>query len=70
MQHSFAGQAGRAIEPVIKPLGFDWKVGIGLISSLLQREVFVSTMGTIYNIDNAHRRRGARLAGRPDAGGP
>jgi len=53
LNHSFAGQAGRMIEPLIKPLGFDWKVGIGLVSSLLQREVFVSTMGTIYNIQNA-----------------
>jgi ferrous iron transport protein B len=41
------------IEPVIKPLGFDWKIGIGIIASLLQREVFVSTLGTIYNIQNA-----------------
>jgi ferrous iron transport protein B len=44
--------AGRAIEPLIEPLGFNWKIGIGLVSSLLQREVFVSTMGTIYNIEN------------------
>jgi ferrous iron transport protein B len=53
LTHSFAGRAGHLIEPVIKPLGFDWKIGIGLVSSLLQREVFVSTMGTIYNIENA-----------------
>ncbi len=53
LQQSFAGQAGKIIEPVIKPLGFDWKIGIGLIGSLLQREVFVSTMGTIYNIQDA-----------------
>jgi len=53
LQHSFAGQAGKTIEPLIKPLGFDWKIGIGLIGSLLQREVFVSTMGTIYNIQDA-----------------
>jgi ferrous iron transport protein B len=51
LEHSFAGRAGHLIEPVIAPLGFDWKIGIGLISSLLQREVFVSTMGTIYNIE-------------------
>ncbi len=51
LQHSFAGMAGHALEPVIKPLGFDWKIGIGLVSSLLQREVFVSTMGTIYGIN-------------------
>ncbi len=53
LQHSFVGTAGRIIEPVIKPLGFDWKIGIGIIGSLFQREVFVSTMGTIYKIQNA-----------------
>jgi ferrous iron transport protein B len=53
LNHSFAGRAGHLIEPLIKPLGFDWKIGIGLVSSILQREVFVSTMGTIYNIQNA-----------------
>ncbi len=53
LNYSFAGRTGHLIEPVIKPLGFDWKIGIGLVSSLLQREVFVSTMGTIYNIQNA-----------------
>jgi ferrous iron transport protein B len=53
LQQSFAGQAGHLIEPIIKPLGFNWKIGIGLIGSLLQREVFVSTMGTIYNIKDA-----------------
>jgi ferrous iron transport protein B len=52
LQHSFAGQAGRAIEPAIAPLGFDWRIGIGLISSLLQREMFVSTLGTIYNVES------------------
>jgi ferrous iron transport protein B len=52
LQHSFAGQAGKLLEPAIKPLGFDWKIGIGLVTSLLQREVFVSTMGTIYNVKN------------------
>ena len=58
LEHSFAGMAGKSIEPLIRPLGFDWKVGIGLVSSLLQREMFVSTMGTIYNIDNADDARG------------
>jgi ferrous iron transport protein B len=52
LQHSFAGRAGHAIEPVLAPLGFDWKIGIGLISSLLQREMFVSTLGTIYNVES------------------
>lgn len=53
LQNSFVGRAGQLIEPLIRPLGFDWKIGIGMIGSLLQREVFVSTMGTIYNIQNA-----------------
>jgi ferrous iron transport protein B len=52
LKHSFVGRAGQVIEPLIKPLGFDWKIGIGIIGSLLQREVFVSTMGTIYNIQS------------------
>jgi len=58
LQYSFAGRTGRLIEPLIRPLGFDWKIAIGLVSSLLQREVFVSTMGTIYNIQNADNNDG------------
>lgn len=51
LAQSYAGQAGRAIEPIIKPLGFDWKIGIGLIGSFAAREVFVSTMSIIYNVE-------------------
>jgi ferrous iron transport protein B len=47
------------IEPLITPLGFDWKIGIGLVTSILQREVFVSTMGTIYNVQNAKATEGS-----------
>ena len=50
LEHSFAGQAGRFIEPVIAPLGFDWRIGIGLITSLAAREVMVSTMATVFNL--------------------
>jgi ferrous iron transport protein B len=50
LEQSYAGQAGKTIEPLIRPLGFDWKIGIGLVSSLMQREAFVSAMGTIYNM--------------------
>jgi ferrous iron transport protein B len=50
---SYGGRLGHAIEPVIAPLGFDWKIGIGLIGSFAAREVFVSTMGLIYGIDHA-----------------
>lgn len=50
MAHSFAGSAGHALEPVIKPLGFDWRIGVSLVSSFVAREVFVSSMGTIYSV--------------------
>ncbi len=50
LEHSFAGQVGRAIEPVIAPLGFDWRIGIGLVTSLAAREVMVSTMATVFNL--------------------
>jgi ferrous iron transport protein B len=53
LQQSFAGRAGRLIEPLVRPLGFDWKIGVGLFGSMLQREVFVSTMGTIFNVEKA-----------------
>jgi len=51
--HSVAGRLGKAIEPVIAPLGFDWKIGIGLIGSFAAREVFVSTMGIVYSVENS-----------------
>ena len=50
LRHSFAGRMGQAIEPLISPLGFDWKMGIGIISSFAAREVFVSTMSIVYNV--------------------
>jgi ferrous iron transport protein B len=50
LRHSFAGRMGRLIEPVIAPLGFDWKMGIGIICSFAAREVFVSTMATVYSV--------------------
>ncbi len=49
LAQSFAGRAGHLLEPAIKPLGFDWQIGIGLISSFAAREVFVSTMGVVFN---------------------
>ncbi|HEX5066661.1 MAG TPA: ferrous iron transporter B [Myxococcota bacterium] len=48
LEHSLAGTAGHAIEPLIAPLGFDWKIGVGLLSSLAAREVIVSTLAQIY----------------------
>jgi len=53
IQDSALGTAGQLIEPVIEPLGFDWRVGIGLISSLAAREVIVGTLGTIYGVEDA-----------------
>jgi ferrous iron transport protein B len=50
LRNSFAGRLGRAIEPIIAPLGFDWKIGIGIVSSFAAREVFVSTMSLVYNV--------------------
>jgi ferrous iron transport protein B len=51
LENSYAGILGKSIEPVIKPLGFDWKIGIALITSFAAREVFVGTMATIYSVD-------------------
>jgi ferrous iron transport protein B len=50
LENSFIGIMGRAIEPAIQPLGYDWKIGIALITSFAAREVFVSTVVTIYSI--------------------
>ena len=50
LKHSFAGTLGHAIEPVIRPLGFDWKIGVALIASFAAREVLVSTLSIIYNV--------------------
>lgn len=50
LSHSLGGRIGHALRPVISPLGFDWKMGVGLVASFAAREVFVSTMGVIYGI--------------------
>ena len=52
LEHSYIGILGKAIEPVISPLGYDWKIGIALISSFAAREVFVGTLATIYSVEN------------------
>ncbi len=51
LAQSFAGRAGHALEPVIRPIGFDWQIGIGLITSFAAREVFVSTMSVVFNAE-------------------
>lgn len=71
LEHSFAGIMGHAIEPAIKPLGYDWKIGIALITSFAAREVFVGTMATLYSVGDEHNtditlRDKMRAAKRPD----
>jgi ferrous iron transport protein B len=74
LENSYAGIVGKAIEPVIKPLGFDWKIGIALITSFAAREVFVGTMATIYSIGSVEdqttikERMSAEV--NPETGGP
>jgi len=53
LEHSYLGQIGKGIEPVIRPLGYDWKIGIALISSFAAREVFVGTLATIYSVGDS-----------------
>lgn len=50
LENSYAGIMGRSIEPIIRPLGYDWKIGIALITSFAAREVFVGTMATLYSV--------------------
>src|SRR5690606_16146972 len=76
LENSYAGVIGKAIEPVIRPLGYDWKIGIALITSFAAREVFVGTMATIYAIGSAADEGSATIRSRmqaeinPETGGP
>jgi ferrous iron transport protein B len=76
LEHSYAGIIGKTIEPAIKPLGYDWKIGIALITSFAAREVFVGTMATIYSIgsvseddENTIKER-LKQEVNPETGGP
>jgi ferrous iron transport protein B len=51
LENSYAGRLGKTIEPLIKPLGYDWKIGIALITSFAAREVFIGTMATLYSVE-------------------
>ena len=62
LKASYAGQAGTLIEPVIKPLGYDWRIGIGLIASFAAREVFVSTMSIVFNIGKEAKEDSLKVA--------
>lgn len=72
LEHSYAGIAGHVIEPLIRPLGYDWKIGIALITSFAAREVFVGTMATLYSVgdqdseDNQTLRQKMNAAVKPD----
>jgi ferrous iron transport protein B len=73
LSESYAGIMGRVIEPVIKPLGYDWKIGIALITSFAAREVFVGTMATLYSVgedadENSETLREKMRAARKDDG--
>jgi ferrous iron transport protein B len=61
LQNSYAGILGKSIEPVIKPLGYDWKIGIALITSFAAREVFVGTMATLYSVGDEKDENNATL---------
>ncbi|RDY60047.1 ferrous iron transport protein B [Flagellimonas nanhaiensis] len=50
LEHSYMGLAGKAIQPIVKPLGYDWKIGIAVLTSFAAREVFVGTLATIYSV--------------------
>mgnify|MGYP003325841565 CR=1 FL=1 len=52
LEHSYIGILGKSIEPLISPLGYDWKIGIALISSFAAREVFIGTLATIYSVES------------------
>ncbi|MBE9599632.1 ferrous iron transport protein B [Pedobacter sp. MC2016-24] len=75
LENSYAGILGHVIEPAIRPLGFDWKIGIALITSFAAREAFVGTMATIYSVDGGDEaeatiREKMRAARNPDTGLP
>ena len=52
LRQSFAGRLGHAIEPAIEPLGFDWRIGVGIIGAFAAREVFVSTLAIVFDIES------------------
>ncbi len=76
LESSYAGHFGKFIEPAIRPLGYDWKIGIALITSFAAREVFVGTMSTIYSIggeageDTVTVRQRLEKERNPETGGP
>ena len=55
LEHSYIGLVGKSIEPIISPLGYDWKIGIALVTSFAAREVFVGTLSTIYSVGSENQ---------------
>ena len=75
LEQSILGRIGHVIEPVVRPLGYDWKIGVSLRELFAAREVFVSTMGTIYGVgsdedERARRSRAAQAERDPRTGRP
>ncbi len=74
LRHSLLGRMGHAIEPAIRPLGWDWRIGVGVLASFPAREVVIATFGTLLNLEDASDahslREGLRAMRRDDTGGP
>jgi ferrous iron transport protein B len=66
VQDSFAGMLGRAVEPAIKPLGFNWRIGVGLVTSLAAREVIIATLGALHGMESDAKSLGLQKALRRD----
>ncbi len=64
LERSFLGRIGHAMEPAVRPLGYDWKIGVSIAASFAAREVFVSTMGTIYGVGDTEQDDAAALRGK------
>ncbi len=69
LEHSYGARIGKGIEPAIAPLGFDWKIGVGIVGAFAAREVFVATMGVIHGVGEDETRLRDKLAGERDAEG-
>ena len=69
LENSYGGRLGHAIEPALAPLGFDWKIGVGIVGAFAAREVFVATMGVIHGVGEDETRLRDKLAGERDAEG-
>lgn len=69
LEHSYGARLGKALEPAIAPLGFDWKIGVGIVGAFAAREVFVATMGVIHGVGDDETRLKDKLANERDSHG-